>query len=236
VVGFLGVRGCEWPEAITLDSMKIALPLPCQGCRSREPVLVALDAVWYEWTCAECGTANSILSSLDWTKGKRILERATQYREQGDYATSIVFSAIALEAELARLFFKWRRIDHLREMIAHTRPYEPEPTDEELEVEYRQLGRTIAERIESVCLLLDERGIDEVARQSDLATPIEDDFPSLNLGSLARDLQRAIFERRNRVVHTGYTGHDESDARTAQNCADVAISLLKQMDARRRER
>lgn len=216
--------------------MKIALRLPCRECASREPVLVALDAVWYEWTCPECGTANSILSSVDWTKGKRILERATQYREQGDYATSIVFSAIALEAELARLFFKWRRIDHLREMAAHTRPSGPELTEEELEVEYRQLGRTIAEKIERVCRLLDERGIDEVARQSDLAKLIEDDYPSLNLGSLAGDLQRAIFERRNRVVHTGYTGHGVSDARTAQNCADVAITLLKQMDARRRGR
>jgi hypothetical protein len=85
------------------------------------------------------GGANSILSSEKWTLGWRILEKAkNEYLVSSDYSTSIVFSAMAFEAELARLYFKWRRIDTMRSGRV--------PADEEFDEEYRQLGRTIAER------------------------------------------------------------------------------------------
>jgi hypothetical protein len=147
---------------------------------------------------------------------------------------------MALEAELARLYFKWRGIDAgLAAVRDGTQPPWagpiPKPSDEELEEELRRLG-PINGKIEAVSLFLDPRGIDKLAEQSDLADRIKNHFPSLKIGSLAKDIQRAVFWRRNRVVHAGYTEHGDGDARTAQICADVGIRLLKQMDLERRKR
>jgi hypothetical protein len=216
--------------------MKISLPLPCQTCSAHEPVLVSLEGPWWEWECAKCGASNAILSSVNWTKGDRILERATQYRQQGDYSTSIVFSAMALEAEVARLYFKWRRIEH-RWTEAPANPFTfRQLTDEELEDEYRSLGRTIAEKLERVARTLDGRGLDRFASESTFEPSIREGFPSLTIGNLAADIQKAVFWRRNRVVHTGFTGHTDDDARSAQSVADVTIALLQAMDLQRQRR
>lgn len=215
--------------------MRISLPLPCHTCGIRDPVLVQLDGPWWEWDCPGCGASNALLSSVDWTKGRLILERAAQYRQQADYASSIVFSAMALEAELARLYFKWRRQDAATEWIAHGGPpIDPRPTEAELEREYRYLGRTISKKIGRVGHLLDERGVDEFARHSDLAERIENDVPGLNIGTLATDIQQAVFWPRNRVVHVGYTAYDETEARRAESIVSVTLDLLKQMDRARR--
>jgi hypothetical protein len=40
----------------------------------------------------------------------------------GDYSTSIIFAAMAVEAELARMFFKWRKIDFFHEMAVGLEP------------------------------------------------------------------------------------------------------------------
>jgi len=169
-----------------------------------------------------------VLSSLDWTKGWRILERSKEYYlDLADYSTSIIFSAMAFEAELARLYFKWRDIDVMR---TETR----RPSEEELEDEYRRLGSTIADRIERVALLLDHRGIDEFARGSDLTDRIDEGYPSLNVGSLSADFQSSLFWPRNRILHAGYTGYGPEDAVRAHNIASLGLALLKRMDLARR--
>jgi hypothetical protein len=132
--------------------MNFALALPCQTCDMREPVIVPLMAAWWEWTCANCGNQNSILSSEKWTLGWRIFEKAkSEYLTNKDYSTSIVFSAMAFEAELGRLYIKWRRIDTMRSGRM--------PLDEEFDEEYRNLGRTIAEKIETALPMDTEPGI-----------------------------------------------------------------------------
>ena len=208
--------------------MKFEIPLPCQKCGSRDPVKVPLMAAWWEWTCRSCGHNNAILSAVSWTLGWRILEKAkTEYIAGGDCSTSIVFSAMAFEAELARLYFKWRGIDTMRIEMRR-------PTEEELDDEYRQLGRAIANKIEKVGRLLDDRGIDEFARRSDLAERIGSDFPSLNIGSLAKDIQESVFWPRNRILHAGFLDYEAEDARRVHNIASMGLELLKQMDLARR--
>ena len=218
--------------------VKISLPLPCSNCGVRDPVSVQIDANWYEWDCPKCGASNQILSSLDWTKGRSHQRARDPVPRAGRLLHVHRFFRDALEAELARLYFKWRGIDAgLAAVRDGTHPPSagpiPKPSDEELEEELRRLG-SIDEKIEAVSLLLDPRGIDKFAKQSDLGDRIDNDYPSLNIGSLAKDIQRAVFWRRNRVVHAGYTDHDEGDARTAQNCANIGILLLKHMDVERR--
>ena len=118
VSGGRPVRRAEYPPRMSFD-----LALPCQGCGVSEPVNVVLMASWWEWRCARCGHENAVLSSTEWTLGWRVLEKAkSEYLAAGDYSTSIIFAAMAVEAELARMYFKWRKIDHV--MIAGLRPLE----------------------------------------------------------------------------------------------------------------
>lgn len=190
---------------------------------------VPLNANWWEWSCSECGHENTVLSAAGWTLGARILEKAVfEYLENGDFSTSIIFSAMAAEAELARLFFKWREIDALRQGRS--------TSEGELEEAYRHLGFNIAEKIEAVSRLLDDRGIDKFARVSKLSERIENDFPSLDLGSLAEGIQKAVFWPRNRILHAGYTDYGLEDAKRANNIARLSLELLKEMDGARRAR
>jgi hypothetical protein len=116
-----------------------------------------------------------------------------EYRAQTDYSMTIVFSAMAMECELARLFKKWMDIESLNRGQA--------PDDRAIEEAYRRLGSNVADRIEAVAILLDPRGLYEFVKSSkEWNTTITDDFPSLNVGSLARDLQQALFWPRNRIL------------------------------------
>lgn len=208
--------------------MKFVLALPCQTCGRKDPVTVPLMAAWWEWTCANCGNENSILSSEKWTLGWRILEKAkTEHLISGDYSTSIVFSAMALEAELGRLYVKWRRIDTMHSGRMSL--------DEEFDEEYWKLGRTIAEKINRVAELLDPRGLDEFARESELAERIEVGFSTLTIGSLASDIQRSVFWPRNRILHASYMDSTEEDAKRVHNVASIGLDLLKRMDLARRK-
>lgn len=215
--------------------MRFDLALPCQGCGVSEPVNVVLMASWWEWRCARCGHENAVLSSTEWTLGWRVLEKAkSEYLAAGDYSTSIIFAAMAVEAELARMYFKWRKIDHV--MIAGLRPLEGRLSDEELDGEYRDLGRTIAERIDQVARFLDPRGMDAFARTTDLGERIDGEgFPSLSLGSLPADIQRTVFWPRNRILHAGFWITQRSAKRVC-NVASLVIDLLNRMDAGRTPR
>ena len=55
-------------------------------------------------------------SSTKFTIGLRVLVKAqTEFHVAEDYSGAIVFAAMAVDAELARLYRKWRRIDALRQ-------------------------------------------------------------------------------------------------------------------------
>jgi hypothetical protein len=103
--------------------MRFELSLPCEGCGARDPVNVELMASWWEWRCERCGYENALLSATEWTLGWRVFEKAkSEYLAAGDYSTSIIFAAMAVEAELARMFFKWRKIDFFHEMAVGLEP------------------------------------------------------------------------------------------------------------------
>jgi hypothetical protein len=218
--------------------MRFELSLPCEGCGIRDPVNVELMASWWEWRCEQCGYENALLSATEWTLGWRVFEKATsEYLAAGDYSTSIIFAAMAVEAELARMFFKWRKVDFIQEMIVGLRPPGNLLSDEELDEEYRGLGGTIAERIDRVAGLLDPQGIDAFAGATDLAERIDgEEFPSLSLGSLAADIQRTVFWPRNRILHAGFLDHSAEDARRVCNIVTLVLDLLKRMDAARSPR
>lgn len=216
-------------------AMNLTLRLPCTNCDARTEVVLAADANWWEWVCGSCGESNQGPRPIDWTLSKTISERATLYRQQGDFATSIVFSAMSLEAELARLYFKWRHIDHMRQLMAEGRSIEYRRIpDDELETDYQRLGNFFG-KFDAVCRILAGCAIDDfVTQRPKHVERITRDFPSLTIGSLPKDIHRMVFAKRNRVVHVGYLGHTVDDAQRAQNIADLTVLVLRDMDLERR--
>jgi hypothetical protein len=208
--------------------MKLRIMLPCQFCEERRHVNVELMTAWWEWSCPACGEANAMLTSETLTLGWRILEKARgEYIDSGDNSMTIVLAAMAIEAEISRLYFKWRRVDSMR---VERRV----PTDQELDEGYRGLGLNIADKIEAVARLLFPEGIDVFAATSAVAEQIKAGYPSLNIGSLATDLQKAVFWPRNRVIHAGYFAYEAEDAERITNIASMALDLFKHMDLARR--
>lgn len=208
--------------------MKLRVLLPCQSCDREDHVLVELGAAWWEWDCASCGARNEVLTHVNFTLGWRVLERSkVEYVDNNDYSMSIVLAAMAVDTEVARLYFKWRRIDCMREERRR-------PTDEELDAEYRSLGTNVADKIKRVARLLYSDGIDGFVRSSPaLASQIAQGYPSLNIGSLPKDIQEAIFWPRNRVLHAGFLDYDADDAKRITNVASMVLALFKEMDQSR---
>ena len=69
---------------------------------------------------------------------------------------------------------------------------------------------------------------------SALAERIEAGYPSLNIGSLATDLQQTVFRPRNRIIHAGYLAYEAEGAERITNIASLALDLFKHMDLARR--
>lgn len=215
--------------------MIITVTVRCADCDHPVQIVVPADEQWWEFECGACGKQNQGLRSIDWTTTTSISLRAKTYRQQGDFVTSIVFSAMVIEAELARLYFKWRRQDHKWALIAQGRALEWEELPyEALEADYRGLGNFF-NKLRAVCDLLVGSDIDAFVRgRPDDVTRITAEFPNLTIGSLGDGIHAAVLDKRNRVVHTAYLGHKDEDALLAERVADLTVGLLRAMDLERR--
>jgi hypothetical protein len=139
---------------------------------------------------------------------------------------AIVLAATAFESELSRLFCKWTRIKE----IGANRGFSQEDCENKL-----RAFRTIAAKIEGVSKLLYPGGIEGFLGSSlEWSKTINDDFPSLHIGSLARDFQETVFWPRNKILHAGYPGHTEQEARKCYSIVYLALRILKDMDKAKR--
>jgi hypothetical protein len=208
--------------------MKILLRLPCSGCGGTDPIEIRLDDDSPDWTCRSCGAANSGIFDLDFTIGYKILARSHyEHTVRHDHSMSIVFSATALECELSRLFLKWNRIQTLKSGR--------DPDDKVIEEMLRH-HKNIRHKIDQVGRLLDKSGIDKFVHGSTtLRSAIANDFPSLNVGSLAEDFQKTLFWPRNRILHAGYTQDDEKESARCYSIAEVGLRVFRNMDHAKRK-
>lgn len=207
--------------------MKFPLQLSCQQCGQSSSIEFHLDDDSPEWVC-QCGQTNYLVFGLDFSVGYKILLRSEgEFRHRKDYSMSIVMSATALDCELSRVFFKWKQIAALRA--------NREPDDEAIERMLRRF-KSMGQKIEKVCRLLDEKGIDEFVRSSDdLRDTVANGFPSLRIGSLAKDFQEKVFWPRNAILHAGYTKYGEQEAARCHSFARLGLDILRQMDEAKRK-
>jgi hypothetical protein len=205
--------------------MKIPLILSCSNCGKPAAIKIHLDSTTFDWTCESCGTQHPTLLGLEYTVGVLILERSRyELVTEKDYSLSIILAATAFESEISRLFIKWIRIDRSAAQFV---------TEEQVEEELRQF-RTIKDKLEATCKLMDLRGIDEFVKSNPELSETLERFPSLTVGNLSKEFQQTVFWPRNRILHLGYAKYTEAEATKIFSIALLGNHILREMDDQRR--
>ena len=204
--------------------MKIPFEIPCNNCKQLQYIFIDIADTSFQGNCS-CGADLDVSFGNNVTTGYKLLRRS-QYEltEKKDYNLSIVFSAMAVECELSRLYFKWNYIGRDKDI-----------SDEELEEQLRRY-KTINTKIEEIAKLMDSRGFTRFVKETDdLRETIVAGFPSLNIDSLSSSFQEKLFWPRNRILHLGDSKHGKEDAIRCFNMATIGLSILEVMDRKKRE-
>jgi hypothetical protein len=208
--------------------MKIPWRIPCGECGTSESVDIHLDDDSPAWVCSK-GHHNQGIFDLEFTVGYKIMAKSEyELSVRRDFSMSIVFCAMALECELSRLFKKWTNIE--QSLLNRN-----ELKDEEIEGRLRRMP-SIDKRIEAVSKLMSPSGLDAFVTEmnDDLKATIDNEFPSLTIGTLAQDFQKMVFWPRNRILHFGYTEYTEPDAARCYSIVNVGLQILSRLDRAKR--
>ena len=203
--------------------MRIPLHLPpCPECGKRIYVWINLHDTSSENKCA-CGNDRSGSLSSDITVGFRALYRSHyELAETKDYPLSMVFSAIAVDWELCRLFCRWTEISALEKGYSLT--------DKALEKMFRKY-RTVFMKFKETGKLMYPQGFEEFIKLSpEFRETVEKGFPSLRLETLFNDFTEKLFWPRNRILHLADTNYGEQDAIRSFNIAQLGLLVLQAMD------
>lgn len=219
--------GRQMNEQTGKYSAKIPLQLKCAQCGEPFVHKIHLDKTSFDWTCPKCGFEHPSFLGTEVTIGVLLLERGRhELIQEQDYSMAIVFAAMAFESELSRLFAKWKEIECIPTGAMLNR--------EECERQMRDF-KTITRKLEGVSQFLVKSGIDEFVRsRPQLRDSISVNFQSVRVGSLATDFQQHLFWPRNKVLHWGDAKNSYEDAVRCINIASLGLSILREMDARRR--
>lgn len=205
--------------------MKIPFEIPCNSCQQLQYIFFDLADTSFQGNCS-CGANLDVSFGNNVTIGYKLLWRSQyELKEKKDYNLTIVFSAMAVECELSRLFFKWNFIGRDEDI-----------SNAELEEQLRHY-KTINIKIEEIAKLMDSRGITQFVKETDdLREMIVSGFPSLYIDSLPISFQKNLFWPRNRILHLGdYRYAKEEAAIRCLNIAALGLKILEVMDRKKLE-
>lgn len=179
--------------------------------------------------CPKCHASIYLIEPLGNLAGMAVLGRAATELKEGDWILAIVLSVMGVECQLGYLFMKWNRID-----LTWTR--NPRCADEQLwEDQWRNL-RSIKPRLEKVSQQLTCQSFDAFCTQnSTLLANLHAKYPSSQSGSLKDFFVQQFFHRRNRIVHFGEIGYEQTDADLCFTSAITLWSILEAMDKKRQQ-
>ena len=206
--------------------MRIPIPLRCKNGHSYVAT-IDLSQTSIEASCPTCGDETTAYLSSGLTVGFRILQRSkSEINESQEYSVSIIFSAMAFECELSRLFGKWKNLAQA--------PGETLWTPEQLEEMLREFG-SIKSRIEKVTQTIHPGGMVEFLRSSEnLAKHIQENFSTedVSVETIGTDIEKKLFWPRNRVLHHAIP-HGKQDAVKCWRLAALGLFILAEMDSKR---
>jgi len=154
------------------------------------------------------------------------MERAKHELQHNDATISTLLSAVAVEAEMAYLFSKWKGIDSGKV------PADQTPEDKKAwEDEWANM-RSIGKRLDELSRLLTSKPFDEFARPNkDLLKPA---LAGYNPAASIKDfLQEHFFDERNDIAHYAKIDFQEEDGTRSLSLATALLKLLHAMDVTR---
>lgn len=201
------------------------ITIPCQSCGKPINVQVVGVELPKRADCA-CGSSIYLVEPLGNIVTMLIMERGKWELNNKDITMAILLSAMAIEAQMSWLFFKWRAIDD--GLLPHEQTHEHK---DKWEKEWTDM-RTVSKRSDELSRLLTGDDFDKLAQQNigwlrphldgfDPATSVRDFF------------QSRLFEKRNQVVHYGKIDFQEVDGRSCGLLARTLLQLLQAMDTKR---
>jgi hypothetical protein len=137
--------------------MKLPMPLQC-GCGEKFTLeIVGSEPPEYA-QCPKCHSSGYVFKPLGNLVTRLLMERAKQELVGGDVTIAILLSAIAVEGEMAYLFFKWKGIDSGKVLANQT-------ADDKEQWEKEWTGmRSVGKRLDELSRLLTGKPFDEFAR------------------------------------------------------------------------
>jgi hypothetical protein len=155
-----------------------------------------------------------------------ILSRAWDELKRDDYTLVIVLSAMAIECELARLFFKWTDLEIMDKRM-------PTQADADTAEEQWRKWNSITVRLDKVSTLLTGENFDAfLLRNPGFLAHIQTKYPTFAVaGASARDdLKDQFFHKRNKIVHRGEIDFKQPDAELCFTLAAALFQIMKDMD------
>jgi hypothetical protein len=206
--------------------MKAPITIPCQSCGKPIDLQVVGSELPKRADCPECKAAIHLIAPLGNVATMLIMERAKWELNNKDMTMAILLSAMAVEAQMSWLFFKWRGIDD--GLLPHERT---QAHNEKWEAEWTEM-RTVSKRSDELCRLLTGRDFDKFTQQNmPWLKPNLNGFDPAN--SVKTFFQDQLFEKRNQIVHYGNIDFEKGDGNSCVSLASTLLRLLQEMDNER---
>jgi len=180
-------------------------------------------------SCAACNAV--IWFSEDGLVRTRTLVKAWKELQSEDFILGIVFSAVAVECELGRVFTKWKNIDS-----GLTTKCPGVSNRNEWIGALSTCG--ILQRLDRVSDFLTGQSFDAfLAGQSGLAQSMHERHPkSVAVKSLRAFFHQNLFRKRDQIIHCGRIELASGDAEEAFKSALTLFQIISEMDFTRRHR
>ena len=182
---------------------------------------VGLSAQKISWIC-DCGERNVDLLDSTITTGTKLLIRSLyEWKQTGDYNLSIVFSAMAVECELARLYLQYEELESYRNnKLPNTK----------ITQEALRKFHGIRKKMVGVCEILCPDGLTNFINQH---PTLMNEFKGLSTkstpGTIHDDIEKELFRKRNEILHLGINSFGEAEARTCFELANLAVGIFNEM-------
>lgn len=208
--------------------MKSSLRLTCARCGQdfTQEFSGSQPPEYAHCTNPECNAAIYLVEPLGNFVAMLMMERARHELSDGDNTIAILLGAVAVESEMAYLFFKWKGIDSEKLPIDQT-----QSDRDAWETEWAEM-RSVGKRLDELSRLLTGMDFDkfEVRNRPTVVMTLDEFDPAT---SSKKFFQEQLFEIRNQIVHYGEIDFQKPDS---QRCLLLASSLLDLLHAMDRER
>jgi hypothetical protein len=203
--------------------MKVPLPVTCPACKKQFALDVRGSDLPEYTKCPKCGAQSRNLWPLGNAVTILLMERAKQELADGDVTIAILLSSMAVEGEMAFLFFKWTGIDARKFPHAVT-----EADQKEWDDAWKGFS-SFKTQLDAVSKLLTYEAFDKFALQNKgwILPKLQGFDPATGI---KQHFQNHFYRTRTRVVHYGEVEFQKPDGERCFSLAWVLLMLFHAMD------